>query len=265
MTHARSLIAFNTATESENRIHDDTVASRFGFSGGLVPGVDVFGYLAHMPVALWGQDWLASGALEARFFKPVYDGDEVLTSASDRPDGGLDLDISARGVSCAKGSASRLRPPAPGARLPRSARIAADQRPPASPSALPIGRVLGTLEETYTREDGLQHLHDIRDDASLFDDGRIANPAWLLRRCNHVLMETVNLGPWIHVESRILLHSLARDGDAIETRAVVVDNRETKGHLLVELDVQILSGDRFILSGRHIAIYEPRQVREGAR
>jgi hypothetical protein len=29
--------AFNTATASQNRIHDDEVAQRFGFRGGLVP------------------------------------------------------------------------------------------------------------------------------------------------------------------------------------------------------------------------------------
>ena len=32
--------AFNTAKASENKIHDDDVARRFGFGGGLVPGVD---------------------------------------------------------------------------------------------------------------------------------------------------------------------------------------------------------------------------------
>lgn len=35
--------AYNTAKLSENKMHDDTVAKRFGFSGGLVPGVDVMG------------------------------------------------------------------------------------------------------------------------------------------------------------------------------------------------------------------------------
>lgn len=264
MTHARSLIAFNTATESENRIHDDAVASRFGFSGGLVPGVDVFGYLAHMPVAVWGRDWLSAGAIEARFLKPVYDGEEATTTASERADGGLDLSVHARGVTCAIGAASRSASSAPASLLPHAPRIESDQRPPASFAALPVGRVLGTLSETYRQADGLEHLAEIREDASLFEDGRIANPAWLLRRCNHVLMETVRLGPWIHVESRIRLHSLVRDGDPIEVRAVVADNQDRKGHLVVDLDVQILSGERFVLSGRHIAIYEPRQVRERA-
>jgi len=45
--------AFNTAVTSENKIHDDDVARRFGFTGALVPGVEVYAYMAHMPVARW--------------------------------------------------------------------------------------------------------------------------------------------------------------------------------------------------------------------
>src|SRR5215469_18031236 len=58
--------AFNTAKASENKIHDDAVARRFGFGGGLVPGVDVYAYMAHLPVALWGRAWLERGAAECR-------------------------------------------------------------------------------------------------------------------------------------------------------------------------------------------------------
>ena len=43
--------AYNTAVASENKIHDDTVARRFGFAGGLVPGIEVYAYMAHIPVA----------------------------------------------------------------------------------------------------------------------------------------------------------------------------------------------------------------------
>src|SRR5690242_4845445 len=50
--------AFNTAHDSENKIHDDATAKRFGFGGGLVPGVDVYGYMSHMPVMRWGRAWL---------------------------------------------------------------------------------------------------------------------------------------------------------------------------------------------------------------
>jgi hypothetical protein len=33
--------AYNTSKHSENKMHDDSVAKRYGFDGGLVPGVDV--------------------------------------------------------------------------------------------------------------------------------------------------------------------------------------------------------------------------------
>ena len=36
--------AYNTAKQSENKIHDDAVARQYGFSGGLVPGVEVLAY-----------------------------------------------------------------------------------------------------------------------------------------------------------------------------------------------------------------------------
>ena len=44
-TRRRELVAVNTAPDSENRMHGDE-AARYGFSSGLVPGVDVLGYLA---------------------------------------------------------------------------------------------------------------------------------------------------------------------------------------------------------------------------
>ena len=67
--------AYNTAKQSENKMHDDTVAKRFGFSGGLVPGVDVMAYMMHRPVAKWGRAFLERGLIDARFIKPVYDGE----------------------------------------------------------------------------------------------------------------------------------------------------------------------------------------------
>ena len=80
MTSARAwrVKAFNTATTSDNKIHDDAVARSYGFAGGLVPGVDVYAYLTHLPVERWGTGFLERGTMSARFHRPVYDGDEVV-------------------------------------------------------------------------------------------------------------------------------------------------------------------------------------------
>ncbi|MGA7803464.1 MAG: hypothetical protein WCB02_02435, partial [Bradyrhizobium sp.] len=97
--------AYNTSKQSENKIHDDTVARKYGFSGGLVPGVDVMAYMLHMPVARWGRAFLERGLIEARFVKPVYDG-EVAEVAADEAQGVLTIEVTSHGESCATGSAS---------------------------------------------------------------------------------------------------------------------------------------------------------------
>src|SRR3970282_1359533 len=55
--------ANNTSTASENKIHDDSVARLYGFSGGLVPGVDVYAYMTHPVVHALGRDWLQTTQL----------------------------------------------------------------------------------------------------------------------------------------------------------------------------------------------------------
>ena len=97
--------AYNTAKLSENKMHDDTVAKRFGFSGGLVPGVDVMAYMMHLPVARWGRAFLERGLIEARFVKPVYDG-EIANLTATESDGVLAIEVESRGQLCATGTAS---------------------------------------------------------------------------------------------------------------------------------------------------------------
>jgi hypothetical protein len=261
MLTIRTISAFNTATASENKIHDDAVASRFGFTGGLVPGVDVFAYLAHMPMARWGKPWLSGGHMEARFVKPVYDGDAATVTSTPEGDD-LALSITARGDLCATGSAKLQGAPAPSKLLDVGEMPVHESRPIASMESLKSGATLGTLREIYSRKEGAAHIEAVREDLSLYDYGSIANAAWLLRRANYVLADNVRLGPWIHVESEIDLHSCLVDGEELEVRAVVAANIETKGHLMVVLDVQMLVGSRFVMTCRHSAIYEPRQVRQ---
>src|ERR1700716_4107495 len=97
--------AHNTSKLSENKIHDDTVARRFGFSGGLVPGVDVFAYMTHLPVEKWGRAFLERGLIDARFVKPVYDG-EVAELTGSEAGGILSIEVHSRDGLCATGTAS---------------------------------------------------------------------------------------------------------------------------------------------------------------
>ena len=124
--------AFNTAAASENKIYDDAVARRFGFRGALVPGVEVYAYMAHVPVGRWGRAWLESSAADCRFLKPVYDGAAVRVTAGEES-GGLALSVESTGERCATGHAfmpSDRRPAPPVDALRAGAPPAG--RPPAS-------------------------------------------------------------------------------------------------------------------------------------
>src|SRR5688500_8846802 len=101
----QSIEALTAAKLSENKMHDDTVAKKFGFTGGLVPGVDVYAYMSHAPLTVWGRAFLERGHMEGRFGKPLYDGETATVTAAER-DGGLDIQIESKGVICGTGRAT---------------------------------------------------------------------------------------------------------------------------------------------------------------
>ena len=257
---AHRVTARNDAEQSENKIHDDAVARQYGFRGGLVPGVTVYGYLTWAPASTWGEVWLERGALEARFVKPVYAGDDVDVRAEPSDDGRLALTATNQGGEiCAVGSAW----------LPEAAAIvsvpfervplpAPDARPPAGEDTLAAGTPLGTVDRTWLAEDRAEYLDRLGDDLDLYDRLGVAHPGGLIRAANEVLARTVRLGPWIHVSSASTHHGLVPDGAIVTTYAVVTDRYERKEHRFVDLDVVSVVDGRPVLSVQHTAIYQPR-------
>jgi len=253
---AHSLVAFNTATASANKIHDDEVARRFGFRGGLVPGVDVYAYLCHPPVEAWGLDWLRRGTMRARFHQPVYDGHRVDITPGDN--GALQLHDEA-GELCADGTASLPNGTAPTpdpADWPDVDQV--DDPPPASPEVLVPGTAFGLAPHGFHADRHGEYLADVRETAAIYHDEGIAHPGWILRDANYVLSANVRLGPWIHVESIVQHHDVIHDGEEVTARALVTKEWDHKGHRFVELDVLHLGNLRPVARTTHTAIYRPR-------
>ncbi len=253
--------AFNTAHDSENKIHDDAVARRFGFGGGLVPGVDVYGYMTHLPVMRWGRAWLERGTAECRFFKPVYDGDIATVTASEEG-GALDLTVESRGEACASGRASlpEARPSAPSLDLFRKVPQRAERRP-ADEASLAAETWLGLDPYPIAPEATARYLTDLRESAPIYAEEGLIHPATILRSCNFVLSRNVTLGPWIHTASRVQHLATARVGDRLSVRARITGNYEHKGHRFVELDALVLANETVPIARiAHTAIYRPRQV-----
>jgi acyl dehydratase len=251
--------AYNTSKFSENKIHDDTVARKYGFSGGLVPGVDVLAYMLHMPVAKWGRAFLERGLVEARFVKPVYDGEIAEVSAVEDA-GGLSLEVQSRGDLCATGSAS-LPASVPSFSLGDYTAVApVKERKPVNSGSYEVGRWLGAIPRDWAGEATKEYLADIRETDPIYTREGVGHPGLYPRIMNKVLVDNAILGPWIHVGTRMQLLAAAKVGDELTARAKVVANYEKKGHRFVELDALVVAnGTTPLAHCWHIAIYQPRE------
>ncbi|MET0905214.1 MAG: hypothetical protein ABWY10_04000 [Tardiphaga sp.] len=252
--------AYNTAKQSENKMHDDAVAQKFGFTGGLVPGVDVLAYMIHPAVAHWGREFLERGLIEARFTKPVYDGETVDVTA-ERSGEGLTLAVVGKGDVRATGSATLSAFPVVPAldEFPDTSAVA--KRLPVDADSYRQDKWLGTAPRVWP-EDGLaEYLGEVRETEEMYLREGLVHPGVLQRIMNKVLVDNAILGPWIHVGSRMQLLATTSVDDELVARARVTGNYEKKGHRFVELDALIVAnGITPVAHCQHIAIYQPREV-----
>jgi acyl dehydratase len=241
-----AVVARNIEPTSDNRIHADDVAQQFGFTGALVPGVDLFAYLTAPLLAAWGPPWLAGGRIDVRFRRPVYDGEhvEVIGPAAEL------LLVGADAVVRAVGSAD---PPAPQhlrRLLPKAAtpttRVATDE--------LELGP-LGTVEALVSTADNEAYLDAIAEPHRYYRDAAVAHPAVLLRLVNLVLMSNVELGPWIHTASDCRLLAPARLPATLSARGEVTELFEHNGSSYVRYDAIVLADDTPVMDVAHTAIY----------
>ena len=253
-----TVVAHNPATASENKIHEDSVARDYGFRGGLVPGVVVYAYMTRVALDRWGRDWLEGGTMSARFFVPVYEGQEVTITLDD--DGEVEAytedGLVASGTASMPDVAAVPPDPAEYPVLPLP-----DERPPASPEVLAVD-ALGTIEYGFHARQAGAYLDEVRESSPFYATAGVAHPGWLIAMANYALSQNVRLGPWIHVETHATHFSALADGERVAVRTKVANLFEKKGHKFVELDLLwVAQDDRPVLHARHTAIYEPRRGR----
>ncbi|BDC49124.1 hypothetical protein F183_A14400 [Bryobacterales bacterium F-183] len=209
-----TVCAINTDPDSENRIHSDLGARKYGFAAGLVPGVEIFQFLAGAALSV-EPGWLKSGWGHLELKQPYYDGEPVTIALSDdgRVWAGDRVVLSVEPRPDLKAKAT-----VPKAVLVRGG----SHRPEASPESLAEGTVLGAL---YVR---------LKDPAA---GSRKAKE--MLEFANQILMRNVRLEPWLHVESEIRWYSLAETIETFEVRGRVEREWETKkGHRMVRIRVE---------------------------
>jgi len=256
--------AFNYATDSENRMHNDDTAPKYGFRGGLVPGIGVYGYMSRAMVETFGAEWLARGQADVRFLKPAYDGERVtVRSAWEDQEAGL-VNVSLvnpEGVLCGAGTASLTTSPESPHASAYSLKAVPDYetRPDASLEALPAGSDLGAFETALDVETMTAFVESMRETSPLLSVAATAcHPAYYPSLANDILVKNVELGPWIHVGSSVQHFAVPNIDANVVVQGRVEEAYERKGHEIVVLDVLISANDAPLASVRHTAIIRPR-------
>jgi len=243
--------ARNTSATSDNKIHDDATARRYGFRGGLVPGVTVYGYLTEPLVAALGPAWLERGTASVRFQKPVLEGEELAVTGAVTARDPRGATLAVTGATADAPEAATLAATLPAgsptpvnAALYRAAPLP-EPRPEATREHLASLETLGTPVITYDAAAAAEWLEKVADPLPLYRgrDGWV-HPAFFLHQANKALSLNVHLGPWIHAGSIVRHLGGARVGEALATRGRVRSLFEKKGREFVELDLLIVAGAR---------------------
>jgi acyl dehydratase len=261
---AYRIVAENHSRASENAIHDDVTARRYGFRGGLVPGVTVYAYLTEPVVAALGTAWLDRGTANVRFVKPAFEGETVVVSGTvtSRDKDGVAVEALARTDSSGDCGLMTAAVPA-GLPTPVNLRLYRDaplpeDRPAATREHFLSLKELGTPVAAYDEACASQYLAKVGDPLPVYRGaGARVHPAFYLDQANKALSLNVRMGPWIHVQSTVRHLGAARVGDTLRTLGRVRSVFEKKGREFVEADLVIVAGEswRPVAHVLHTAIY----------
>jgi acyl dehydratase len=258
----QQIVALNDAEASENRIHSDDIALKYGFSGALVSGANVFGYLCQPLVRAYGARWLGNGVLDVLFLKPAYQDDLL---AIETENVGADVRERKHRTSAVNAESlliARLDSRLP-AKLPPINALAHAVGEPAQTERteitwdlIDIDRPAPAYSWNPSEQDNMERVNAQRDQAALYFGGSgLIHPYYLLDACNKALKRMFILPAWIHTGSRIILRKALHAGQAIKIHAVPIEKWERKGHQFIKLYIAMWSDDEVAVEVEHSAIF----------
>ena len=267
------VVAKNYAEASENKMHSDAVAGRYGYRGGLVPGVAVYAYMTVPVVQALGAPWLAHGSMRAKFIKPIYDGDIATVQSRVTGVDPVRITISVvndEGVLCAVGEAALpdKHPHLDISRYPYAPLPDPDEKLPPSIEVLTENTILGAVEFTIDPQCQKGEYDDFLDEMVetlpiYRGPDAMGHPALLAQMANRLLVENVALGPWIHSGSDINYYDVPKPDEKMYMQGRIAHSYTKRGHDIVVMDVVALgSKERPIAHLTHTAIVRPSEAKE---
>lgn len=259
----QQILALNDAEESENRIHSDDIAAKYGFKGALVSGVNVFGYLTQPLVKTFGCEFLDRGMMDVLFMKPAYQ-DELLSLTTEQLNSETSRRNCVTGITNEDGRMlakleswlpSQLPPVNPLAGM--ECEVRAIDRPEIAWDLITVDEPAPAFTWQPTLAENQTHIDAQRDNSPCYKGAKpYIHPYFLLDACNKALMRLFILPAWIHTGSKICLRQPLRIGQAIEMRTMPLAKWERKGHQFIRLYIAMIVNEEVAVEVEHTAIFK---------
>jgi acyl dehydratase len=247
---------FNDVAESDNGIHSDEIAKKFGFEAGLVSGAVLLGHMSYLPVKARGRMWMTNNQIEVRFLQPAYDGEILTIEYTGQGDHGrteclnvvktLLVLMTEQTADHPVHSASRMAPARES--LPRQ-QLSWDRLIPETPAPTYFWRPDPDANVALAEQIG--------DDLPLYrTTGAPVHPFAILRQCNAAVTRAFILPAWIQAGSKVTFHSPLTVSETIEIRMVPLKKWKHKGHEFVTLYILFLVNGEIRVEVEHTAIFK---------
>ena len=244
--------AFNQDPGSPNEIHGDDLAKKYGFEGGLVPGVTISAYVTHPAVAHWGLAFLERGHAHVRVGSPLYDGEDFRVVIDEQAETSYRARL-LRGADIVSAEATvGLTEPLPEPPTRRGDPIAEkDYAPPQSSSEVwQQRRESGCMAYRYHWGGAHKMSSYLMDPAGMpalhQGNDAFANMSFILALSNFSADGNARMNPWVHLETKSQNFAPIAPGTDIVAEMAVVDLFEKKGHEFFDAEINLFdeSDDR---------------------
>lgn len=237
-------VAFNQVPDSANQIHGDEMAKKFGFKGGLVPGVTVSAYLLHPAAEAFGMDFLERGFAHCRVNSPLYDEETFEVEVTDQGETHLDTCLKRESGELLAVSETKVVDTLPDAPVYRGDPVADKDYKPAAATranleALQANGCQSLIYRWNEQHEMGTYLRDRTQMSKVYAVDGYANPSYILGISNWVLSANIYMNPWVHLETRSQNFAALSAGTKFVSEMTVTDLFEKKGHEFVDAEVNL--------------------------
>jgi len=264
-----TVVAHHANHQSHNRMHEDGLPQKLGFRGAFVLGVANYGNMTRALVSNFGEKWLSHAVVEAKFIKPVCEGDRLRVETL--PIAGREkehaFEITAFNESVGNEVAARLSTSAPD---PFPAIDAVAALPPNEwdgPVTLRrtwdnivIGQAYRSLHLRLSSQDNAYWKGVLEDDLPIYEcaEHPPIHPAHVLRLVQLGYSNQFIGDNAVHSSSKAVIRRMLRVGDSVHILTVPIEKWEKKQNHWLTIYCAIRSNDEVCAEVYHTQIIKLR-------